>query len=144
MFMQPLSKHHICHQQLPSHETYNHENLGGPMSDPSLSSVCSSQCTDSCENLSLSSSSSSSSLPVTMKEHTANKQTQFKCEQKQRQRKISNRLISNYYANDLATTAEARRVRFNDSSTSSEPSSLSLLFEQSTHNSDPLGSNHVM
>ncbi|XP_055326985.1 phospholipid-transporting ATPase ID isoform X3 [Sitodiplosis mosellana] len=143
---EPLSKHHTRHQQLSSYQTDNHENQGGPsMSEPSISSVCSSQCSDSCRETSLS-SSSSSSLPVTIMEHSINKQTQFECEcdQRQQQRPILNDLISmhNYNANNSATTAETKRVHFIDSSTSTEPSSLSLLFEQTTHNSDPLGSNH--
>lgn len=140
--MQPLSKRHIyCHQQLPSHQTDNHENQGGSMSEPSISSVCSSQCTESCKKSSL----SSSSLPVTLKEHIINHQTHFDCEQ--RLQSNSNDLISVHSdnANNLAiNTNEMKRVQFLDSSTSTEPNSLSLLFEQATHSSDPLGSSHVI
>lgn len=141
MFMQPLSNRHTCcyqEQQQQLHQIDNHENQGGPMSEPSISSVCSSQCTDSCKKSSL----SSSSLPVKHKEHSINKQTHVKCEQQL----ISNDLISihNHNANNFATMTETKRVQFIESPTSTEPSSLSLLFEQTTHNHDPLGSNHVI
>lgn len=134
MFIQPLSNRHTCYHQ-EQHESRQIDNQGGTMSEPSISSVCSSQCTDSCKKSSL---SSTSSLPVTHKEHTINKQTHVKC----KQQLISNDLISN--ANNLATMAETKRVQFIDSPTSTEPSSLSLLFEQTTHNRDPFGSEHVI
>lgn len=149
MFMQPLSiRHSCCHQQMPSHQMRqdNYENQGGPMSAPSTSSVCLSQCTDN----TIKSSLPSSTLSVKIEEHTKHKQTPNACEQLKRPH--SNDLINlneccGNHSATIATKLHTATVQFIDSTTTSnsEQSSLSLLFEQTTHNNDPLRrSNHVM
>lgn len=150
-YVQPLSNcHSCCYQQSPLHQTDNHEYQGKPMSEPSTSSVYSSQCTDSCKKSPL----SSSSLPVKLNENgssgdddndhtTINKQS---CKQLNHPDSNDSISVNNCSANHLATTIKTHhtaKVHFIDSTTSTEPSSLSLLFEQKTHNTDPLRSNHV-
>lgn len=151
--MQPLSnRHSCCYQQSPLHQTDNQKNQGGPMSEPSTSSVYSSQCSDICRKSSL----SSLSLPMKLNEHDKgggnndddihikNQPTQLSC--KQLNRPKSNDLISvnNCSANHLSAIQKNHtKVHFIDSTTSTEPSSLSLLFEQNKHNNDPPRSNHV-
>lgn len=154
MFMQPLSnRHSCCHQQLPSHQTDKHENQTGIMPVPSTSSQCSSQCTDSCKKSSLSppqsqpsSSQSPSPLSSAVKymNHPKNKQTTLSYEKPTQLNNYHDSIVVNNCIVSTASTVETKRVHFIDSTTSSEPSSLSLLFEQTTHISDPLRSNHVI
>ncbi|XP_031638673.1 probable phospholipid-transporting ATPase IM isoform X1 [Contarinia nasturtii] len=153
---EPLSnRHSCCHQQLPSHQTDIHEHQGGIMSEPSTSIVCSSQCTDSCKKSPLSSSlpppppSSSSlspslsSLPLKYNENPTNEQMTLSYEQPQQLTNYHDSIsVNNCVVSSAATTTETKRVHINDSTTSTEPSSLSLLFEQTTHTNDPMGSNH--
>lgn len=143
MFMQPLSnRHSCCHQKLPSHQTDNHENQGGPMSEsPSTSSVYSSQCTDSCKKSPLLTSSS----PMTFDECSIIRaQLPGKRPTQADHCDLIRETINCSTNHSTAKKIHTARVHFIDSTTSTEPSSLSLLFEQSAHTNDPIGSSHVI
>lgn len=149
MFMQTLSiRHNCCHQLSPSScQTDNHETNGRLASAPSsTSSVCSSQYMETCTKSSL--PSPSPSLTFGYEDHSKNTQSSFQCEQPHQINPSSdltnvNSCSAKRSATNIMST-QSTRVRFIDSSTSAEPSSLSLLFQQSAHINDPLGSNHVI
>lgn len=147
MFMQTLSiRHNCCHQQSPSRQTDNHGCNSRLVSKPSsstTSSVCSSQCMDSCTKSSL----PSPSLPFSYADHSKITQIQPQCEQPNQINHSDLINVNNCSAKSTATNfmkCHSTRFRFIDSSTSTEPSSLSLLFEQGAHINDPMQSNHVI
>lgn len=122
-FMQPSVRHSSCHQKSPLHHIDNHDQ---PMSSPS--SVCTSLCSDTCKKSSL----SSTSFPVSLDMH------------KNTIHQITTEPAPNVNSSvTIGTKVHTARVHFVESTTSSERSSLSLLFENTAHQIDPLGSNHV-
>lgn len=146
IFMQPLSirhtqnksRHTCCHQQF--HQTDNHELRNRSLTEPSTSSLCSSQITDSCRRSSL----YSSSLPAKREEYPYNKQTQLSYG-KPKQANYNDLIsMNNCMANSSAPTADTKRVHFFGSNTSTESSFMSLLFDQTAHSTDPSESHHVM
>lgn len=153
MFMQTLSvRHTCCHQQSSSSRQIdnNHGNTNGLITDPippssTTSSVCSSQCLDSCTK----SSQPSPSLPFSSfnEDHSKTTQSHLQYDQPNQTNYSDLINVNSNSAKHVAanvTKSHSTRVRFIDSSTSTEPSSLSLLFEQSAHISDPMRSNHVI
>lgn len=150
MFTQPLPIRY--HQLFSSYQidNHDHENHGGPP-EPWTSSVFSSKCMENCKKSSLSSfsstssSSSSSSLLVKFKGQSKNEYTPLSHKQPGHTNFKDVISMSNYVTNSSATNSETKKLQFIDSATSTEPSSVSLLFEQTAHNSiDRVRSNHVI